>query len=264
MKLIILETVFVIILFVNPTEPAVGQECSLGDPCQRLREQCIEGSCTCKDNAVLQLDSSLAPKCLIPSSKPCETNSCSENSYCSEDGTCKCNAGYINVIGKCKKGTFQEVLEPCFVDNGEIFSCDFHKGSLCKARKCVCFDAFFLDKSSGTCKPKSKFLKAHNLTEYRVMPGNYCKNDTECIEGLSCVNFECACPGSCKYKEELSSCDCGGVRIPWEPIFLGIILGLLILEVWRRIIRRTINRHKASVKRAAFASDPVELNPLQT
>lgn len=26
------------------------------------------------------------------------------------------------------------------------------------------FSAFFLDKSSGTCKPKSKFLKAHNLT----------------------------------------------------------------------------------------------------
>ncbi|XP_037773805.1 thrombomodulin-like isoform X1 [Penaeus monodon] len=270
MQLTILKTVFVIIFFAHPTEPAIGQKCSMNDSCSRLSEECVEGTCICKENAVLMLDQySLAPKCLLSSSKPCEIDNCPENSICSEDRTCKCDYGYLIVDGKCKKGKFQEILEPCFVENREIFSCDFHKRSLCKSGKCVCFDAFFLDKASGTCKPQAEFLKANNLTEYRVMPGSYCRNNSDCIEGLSCVDFECACPGSCKYKEEKALCDCGAVRIPYDTITLGIILGLLIIEFWRQMIKRTINRHKASVMRAALAqrnttTDHMELNPLQT
>ncbi|XP_042882063.1 uncharacterized protein LOC122259385 [Penaeus japonicus] len=269
MQLVTLKIVIVILLYVNPAEPAIGQTCTSDHNCSRSTEECVQGWCSCSENAFLQLDlSTLTPECKVFSSVACKTASCPKNSMCTKDGICACMDGYFKIGAECKKGRFQEILEPCFVEDGEVFACDLSKYSMCLSGKCVCFETLFFNKSSGECEPKSEFLRANNISEYRVMPGNYCRNDSDCIEGLECTGFECSCPSYCRYKEEQSSCDCGAVGFSYEPIILGCVLGLATIGFWTWMIKRTILKHKIAAKRAALekrnVTDPVELNPLHS
>ncbi|ROT66643.1 hypothetical protein C7M84_015338 [Penaeus vannamei] len=87
-------------------------------------------------------------------------------------------------------------------------------------------------------------MKKYSLSEYRVKPGEYCRESADCIEGLECQGFQCKCPTACRYDQRKEICDCGKAAIQVGPIYLGVFLGLLVLLFWYYTIERTIKNHK--------------------
>ncbi|XP_037775473.1 LOW QUALITY PROTEIN: anti-sigma-I factor RsgI2-like [Penaeus monodon] len=96
------------------------------------------------------------------------------------------------------------------------------------------------------------------VAEYRVKPGEYCRDSTDCIQGLECEEFKCRCPINCWYDQRREVCDCGKVESEMGPVILGIFLGLFVIIFWCRRIKRTIRKHKEKMRQ--FSSLPADDN----
>ncbi|XP_063604924.1 uncharacterized protein LOC134780243 [Penaeus indicus] len=129
-------------------------------------------------------------------------------------------------------------MEPCHIQNGSIYVCDHKQHSFCGEKKCVCFDTFLPNITSGRCEPEADFLRASNLTKYIVLHGEYCKSKSHCIEGLECYKYACSCPRPCIYKKEMQVCDCGASSST-GPLIVGILGGLSIIAFWSWAIKIT-------------------------
>lgn len=234
--------------WINPAKTDIGQKCTLNSDCNNYfgEERCRDGWCNC--SSIQYSESSLAPECdplIMLTARFCSSLlNCPDHSRCEEGEGCVCDEGYIKVASACKQRVFQEVLQPCYSENGTVYICDLSQHSICSGGKCICFDTFLPNTTSGLCEPEKEFLSATNLSEYRVTPGKYCKYDSHCIEGLECRDNLCSCPSSCKYKKEKEICDCGESETPVGPICVGIFSGILIIGFWITTINRTIDSHK--------------------
>ncbi|XP_064089735.1 tyrosine-protein phosphatase non-receptor type 23-like isoform X2 [Macrobrachium nipponense] len=202
-------------------------------------------------------ESELGKRCT--SSRSCSYSFTMMEEQICKDRVCRCNPEIevrysSDLTPRCDQ-TFhpshQRVLESCYIpNNGTAMSCDINKNSICKRAKCVCFDDFFANTTSGNCEPKADYIAAHNLTEYRVRPYEYCISKSDCIDGLECHDFKCNCPEPCYYNSTAEICDCGAVELsPQEqegvvgPAIVGILLALLIAAFWHRMIKKTIKKH---------------------
>ncbi|XP_063604937.1 protein ALEX-like isoform X2 [Penaeus indicus] len=176
--------------------------------------------------------------------KYCESlpGKCPPNSKCLSDKGCQCDDGYEFVGTDCRKVLYQKVMEPCHIQNGSAYVCDLNQHSFCGEKKCVCFDAFLPNITSGRCEPEADFLLASNLTKYTVLHGEYCNSKSHCIEGLECSKYACSCPSPCIYKKEMQVCDCGASSST-GPLIVGILGGLSIIAFWSCTIRSTWRRH---------------------
>ncbi|XP_042227298.1 uncharacterized protein LOC121869786 isoform X2 [Homarus americanus] len=216
-------------------------ECDVGDDCTggggfscSFREKCVDGNCLCKE----KLDLEYNKDTLTPS--------------------CNVKFGFRNP---------QKVLAACNPksSNGVINSCDIEEYSLCENGLCICFAGYFANTTSGKCERQSSYLKAYGLTEYRVKPGEYCKDDGQCIPGLVCKSFKCSCPGSCSYNSKRESCDCGEVDTPNGPIIVGVIFGFIIIVFWIWRIKKTaetLKKKKATQFSTVLSND--DESPSQT
>lgn len=249
-----LATVILVGLCASPSDTKFGQKCSVDYDCKSgyaflTEEICTDGFCTCSSNARLHLDEySLVPECdslLHINTKYCSNGlrKCPPNSECQGREGCHCLDGYEFVGLNCLKVVYQKVLERCHVQNDQAYACDFNQHSFCGERKCVCFDNFLPNITSGQCEPEVDFVRASNLTRYIALHGEYCKSGSHCIEGLECRNYACACPSPCTYKKELQVCDCGESGSSTGPLLVGILGGLIIIGFWTWTIRATWRRH---------------------
>ncbi|XP_047476393.1 uncharacterized protein LOC125030394 isoform X2 [Penaeus chinensis] len=238
----------ILAFWANPAKTDIGQQCSSNRDCDPYisEEHCKDGWCHC--SSIQYNENSLAPECdglIMLTRRFCSSLlSCPDNSKCEEGTGCVCDEGYIKVDSACKQRVFQEVLQPCYSENGTVYICDLSQHSICSGGKCICFDTFLPNTTSGQCEPEKDFLIANKLDEYRVTPGEYCKYNTHCIEGLECQDNVCSCPSSCTYKKEKEICDCGESDNAVAPICVGVLSGILIIGFWITTINRTIDSHK--------------------
>lgn len=219
----------------------LGRLCSSDAECKSRSggEVCgEEGYCVCRDAEALRYDSLklLMPKCDAGGSfsSKCggDQQTCPKNAFCNTNNTCVCLDGHVFFMDECIPGKSSKALELCRKDDALLFFCDFHDGLVCRGGKCHCFPDFYLNYTNRKCERQSDYLEAHNMTEYRVKPGLYCRKGADCIEGLVCKDFKCACPQQCEYDEEVEVCDCGSSVSLAGPIIVGGILGLLIIGFW--------------------------------
>ncbi|XP_063604939.1 uncharacterized protein LOC134780250 isoform X2 [Penaeus indicus] len=184
--------------------------------------------------------------CVTPSVKTrfCKNSpgKCPPNSKCKDEEGCQCKDGYEFVGLNCIKAVNKKVMEPCYQRYSIAYVCDHKQHSYCGERKCVCFDAFLPNVTSGRCEPEADFLRASNLTKYIVLHGEYCYSNSNCIEGLECSKHACSCPSPCVYKKGMQVCDCGA-STSIGPILVGILGGLLIIAFWSWTITITWRRH---------------------
>ncbi|XP_066983957.1 uncharacterized protein [Macrobrachium rosenbergii] len=264
---------FTLLWITDISESALGQKCTGSGSCSYpktlLEEQvCDDGVCRCNPEIEVLYSSDLAPTCgrilqhLGLSFSDCKRGeNCSENEECVQKTVfsalgddkghiCLCKAGFLRINSACREVSHQRVLESCYIPNNgsAIKSCDINKNSICKKRKCVCFDSFFANTTSGNCEPKADYIAAHNLTEYRVKPYEYCNSNSDCIEGLECHDFKCDCPEPCYYNRTAEICDCGAVELPPRegvvgPAIVGVLLGLIVVAFWYCMIKRTIRKY---------------------
>ncbi|CAL4059410.1 unnamed protein product, partial [Meganyctiphanes norvegica] len=118
--------------------------------------------------------------------------------------------------------------------------------------KCICYPGFYGDPETKMCRLKSEYVKANNLSEYKVKPGFFCDSKDDCIEGLICKHNFCKCPDGCVYNATIESCDCGDYYDSddyWEqsyvwPSIVGSALGLMISICWCGIIIETCDSPK--------------------
>ncbi|XP_037775486.1 uncharacterized protein LOC119572444 [Penaeus monodon] len=183
---------------------------------------------------------------------------CPPNSRCSDKG-CQCDEGYAFVGTDCRKVVYQKVMEPCYLRNGSAYLCDPKEHSFCGEKKCVCFDTFLPNITSGRCDPEADFLRASNLTKYIALHGDYCKSKSHCIEGLECYKYTCSCPSPCKYKKSMEVCDCGASGVSTGPLLVGILGGLLIMAFWICKIRSTWRSH---IEKQAYQNDAPALQSI--
>ncbi|XP_047484462.1 zonadhesin-like isoform X2 [Penaeus chinensis] len=244
----------------NLTKTIIGQKCSTKYDCASrilISENCTDGFCACSRTARLRYEEySLAPECsslLDLKTRYCKRSpeKCPPNSMCSSREGCRCNDGYEFVGSNCIKAVYQKVMEPCYIRNGLAYVCDHKQHSFCGEKKCVCFDAFLPNITSGRCEPEADFLRASNLEKYIVLHGEYCKSKSHCIEGLECSKYACSCPSPCIYKKGMEVCDCGASGST-GPLIVGILGGLLIIAFWSWTIRNTWRRH---TKKQAYQDD---------
>ncbi|XP_042882073.1 sine oculis-binding protein homolog [Penaeus japonicus] len=254
-----LATIIIIGLCATPSETAIGKKCNTDYECDKsyigsLRNEfCRNGFCTCSKNSRLELNKySLNHGCnnlfhvntLLCSSRILrKPGNCPANMKCNITG-CFCDDGLLLVDSTCKKVIYQKVLEPCKIKDDEAYACDLNQHSFCGAKKCVCFDTFLPNKTSGECEPEEHFLRATNSRKYQVLPGEYCKTSSHCIEGLECRDYACTCPSSCIYKKEMQVCDCGKTETSIAPILVGVGGGLVIVVFWYLHIKKTYKRFK--------------------
>ncbi|KAK7082101.1 hypothetical protein SK128_020124 [Halocaridina rubra] len=261
----------------------IGKSCSRNSSCSSYLDnslKCMDGICKCPPTIELKHSSyDLSPICdetfsaLTGMFSNCKKkpSRCTENEECidfkspyhflKDHGRCSCKEGHIRVGSDCLKVNHQKVLEPCYViKDGPLRSCDLSAKSYCKQRKCICFETFFANTTSGSCEPMSQYIIKYNLTSYQVKPGEYCTENHHCISGLTCKDFKCNCPEECPYKEEEEICDCGLEPISEQgtdadifgPVFVGIFLGILIIVFWCRRIRKTIEKRKKKLTGPRF------------
>lgn len=274
----------VIMTFVIISECDVGDACSSKISCglYYFYHKCEDGHCICKRPDYLRYDKkTVTEECTfspISFGTTCSNYSCPSNSSCADDFTCQCHEGYVMIGDECVKANHQKVLQSCYRErNGDAFICDIRNYSICKSGKCVCFDKYFHNITSGNCEHQSSYMKLHNLAEYQVKPGVYCKKESHCISGLKCVNFKCSCPSDCSYDSAKEVCDCGEVPpedTPVGPIALGVVLGIFIIIFWYSRIIKTISRlqDKKAEHTSSFSTVPHEtsghdsyaLNPIQS
>ncbi|XP_063598913.1 uncharacterized protein LOC134775351 isoform X2 [Penaeus indicus] len=153
--------------------------------------------------------------------------------------------------------TLQRLLQPCKINlyrTGTAL-CDIRKHSTCIRNTCVCTKGYVANEH-GQCELKDSYLVRMEMSEYRVKPGEYCRDSTNCIEGLVCEGFKCKCPTACTYDQRKEFCDCGDVEEQVGPIMIGVLLGLNIIFFWGYTIKRTIRKHKEMMKQ--FSSLPAD------
>ncbi|XP_047478691.1 uncharacterized protein LOC125031787 [Penaeus chinensis] len=265
-----LKCLTIVILFglcVTPSDAKFGQKCLTKYDCSSFTfnsEDCTDGFCNCSSLSRLRFEEySLSPDCssiLYLKTRYCEGLSvkCPPNSKCLDNEGCRCDDGYEFVGTDCLKVLYQKVMEPCHIKNGSAYVCDFNQHSFCGEKKCVCFDSFLPNITSGQCEPEADFLRASNLTKYTALHGEYCKSKSQCIEGLECFQYKCSCPSPCNYKKEMQVCDCGASESSTGPLLVGLLGGLLIIAFWSWKIRNTWRRH---TQKQAYQDD--ETAPVQ-
>ncbi|XP_068249955.1 uncharacterized protein [Palaemon carinicauda] len=206
--------------------------------------------------------------------KTCKNTTCGENEYCKEIPStfsfrkenqivCMCNPGFLRINSDCREASHQKVLESCYIpENGTVKSCDVDESSVCNNGKCVCFESHFANVTSKKCEPKADYMKAHNLTEYRVRPGEYCLKESDCISGLECSNYQCDCPWPCSYNKTAEICDCGVIEKRQVeitgPAIVGVLLGLCICAFWFCMIKITITKYAKKKNVSLIEVTPAE------
>ncbi|XP_064089688.1 uncharacterized protein LOC135203715 isoform X2 [Macrobrachium nipponense] len=190
----------------------------------------------------------------------CTPTSCRNNASCVlrqnalsklNSSVCACNNGFASVTRSCTPVSYQRVLQPCYTpSSGPVLLCDAKEYSLCKDSKCICFDKYFANITSGNCEPMESYTKEFNISEYFARPGEYCKTGNHCLAGLDCKDFTCKCPSPCTYDSEEEVCDCGVIERPdiIGPIITGVILGLLIVACWTYKIYSTVDFYREARK----------------
>lgn len=247
------EIVFLIsvILCVDVTNGELGAACYSLTDCTTDAD-CIHGICNCTE--IWYIGNSLTPICRSwQYEKLCtKDEECWENAKCISV-KCECNEGFYRINSSCRKVKLQGVMKQCKINlNGaDTEMCDINKHSICIENTCVCTKGYIPNKY-GQCESKESYLTRTRMTEYRVTPGEYCREDTDCIEGLECKSFECTCPSGCKHVARNMACDCGDVETEVAPIIVGVLLGVINISFWFWAIRRTIVKHKEKMKRLSY------------
>ncbi|XP_068250014.1 uncharacterized protein [Palaemon carinicauda] len=222
------------VLFGLSSGNKVGNKCTYKSQCTKDsygidETECIDGFCQCKDPELIKYNSKLEPSC----------------------------GGIFSL-------SYVKVLERCHVTSeGEALSCNYNEHSLCGSGRCICFESFYPNTTSGKCEPMAEYMKLNNLTEYRARPEEYCREDSQCISGLKCQDYKCRCPTPCSYKKEEEICDCGPIEWPSAvaPIIFGIILGLGIMGFWVFMIKRTIKKHVEKKESAFVNLQEIRMSP---
>ncbi|XP_069980388.1 uncharacterized protein [Penaeus vannamei] len=196
-----------VILCADVTNGELGAACDTFSNCT-LGPDCIEGTCSCTEGTcsctkMWYMGSSLKPTCRSwQYEKLCiNDGECWENAKCISL-VCECNEGFYRINYSCRKVKLQSLMEVCKMNlhgPDDTALCDINKHSVCVANKCVCAKGYLPNKY-GECELKKSYLLRMQMTEYRVPPGEYCREDTDCIEGLKCKRLECTCP---RHKEKM-------------------------------------------------------------
>nr|XP_027226574.1 uncharacterized protein LOC113818572 isoform X1 [Penaeus vannamei] len=232
------------------TNGEISGKCTYSFDCPG-QEFCEDNHCKCENIVYSKL---LYPVC----SRWLSHKSCLQDAYCWENSKCinnqcVCDEGYYKIGVSCHKVQLQRVMGSCKMTDEAVLLCDISKHSVCVNNICVCTRGY-IPSSNGSCEPKESYMKKHRLSEYRVKPGEYCRDHGNCILGLECRELECSCPVACQYNQSKEFCDCGESESTNAPIYLGIFLGLLIILFWYYIIKRTIRKHKKMLSQ--FSSLP--------
>ncbi|XP_066983995.1 uncharacterized protein [Macrobrachium rosenbergii] len=247
-----------------------GKKCSYQYQCSNEYEiekmECRDGLCQCKKDGEIRYSHNLQPSCggLFDVydwiRRDCSDDECPENAECGSIKRlyrimCECKEGFISIKRKCKKASFVNVLEKCYVKGEEAFTCNITEHSVCSDGRCICFENYHPNTTSGKCEPLANYLQSQNLTVYQGRPEEYCRDDSYCITGLVCRSHKCQCPWPCTYKKEEEICDCGAIERPSlvGPITVGIILGIIIMAFWVAMVNKTIKKH-AKKKAASFTN----------
>nr|XP_027226554.1 uncharacterized protein LOC113818560 [Penaeus vannamei] len=219
------------------TNGEIGGKCTYSSGCP-VPEVCTDNHCACSD---IKYSESLYPQCDWVSF--CLHNTtCWENAQC-VDFACVCLKHYYKIESSCRRVSFVRVMSTCRANEHVVYLCDIRKHSVCINNTCVCAKGY-IPTSEGSCEAQEVYMKKYSLSEYRVKPGEYCRESADCIEGLECQGFQCKCPTACRYDQRKEICDCGKAAIQVGPIYLGVFLGLLVLLFWYYTIERTIKNHK--------------------
>ncbi|XP_063614082.1 uncharacterized protein LOC134787264 isoform X2 [Penaeus indicus] len=188
-----------VILCADVTNGELGAVCNKVTDCS-MGGYCMQGTCNCSE--IWYAGNSLTPVCRSWEYE----RLCSRDDECGEDAKCKnvkceCNRGFYRINASCRKVTLQRLLQPCKINlyrTGTAL-CDIRKHSTCIRNTCVCTKGYVANEH-GQCELKDSYLVRMEMSEYRVTTGEYCRDDTDCIEGLECKGFECRCP---RHKEKI-------------------------------------------------------------
>ncbi|XP_063614081.1 uncharacterized protein LOC134787264 isoform X1 [Penaeus indicus] len=240
-----------VILCADVTNGELGAVCNKVTDCS-MGGYCMQGTCNCSE--IWYAGNSLTPVCRSWEYE----RLCSRDDECGEDAKCKnvkceCNRGFYRINASCRKVTLQRLLQPCKINlyrTGTAL-CDIRKHSTCIRNTCVCTKGYVANEH-GQCELKDSYLVRMEMSEYRVTTGEYCRDDTDCIEGLECKGFECRCPSGCMYIARRNACDCGEVDTHIAPIVLGVFLGMVNIAFWYWAIYRTIVKHKEKIIRLSY------------
>ncbi|XP_042878058.1 uncharacterized protein LOC122257069 isoform X2 [Penaeus japonicus] len=236
------------------TNGEYGAKCIKSSDCH-YDEVCKNDHCNCSN---IIYSEKLVPECKIWKSYDLCMNDeqCWANSKC-VGVRCKCKEGYYRIESSCRKVRLQGLMQSCRIQGSTTWLCDVNKHTVCINAVCICTGGY-VPNLNGTCESKGSYIRRHGLLEYRVKPGEYCRASTDCIDGLLCEDLKCRCPSFCYYDRRKEICDCGGVEKESGPIFLGIILGLIIISFWYCTIKKTIKKHKKKMNQ--FSTIPVVNN----
>lgn len=241
------------ILDVDVTKGEVGAVCNKSTDCG-VGVDCIQGTCNCSE--IWYAGNSLTPVCRswLYERLCTKDNECGEDAKCTSV-KCECNAGFYRINASCRRVRLQRLMEPCKINLRGVGTalCDIKKHSLCIENTCVCARGYIANEH-GQCELKDSYLLRMEMSEYRVRPGEYCRENTDCIEGLECKGFECKCPSGCFYIASKMACDCGEVDSQVAPIVTGILLGMINIFFWLWAIKRTIVKHKEKIKRLSYST----------
>ncbi|XP_047478420.1 uncharacterized protein LOC125031580 [Penaeus chinensis] len=237
-------------VYISITNGEIATKCKYSTDC-RVEEICINDHCQCPHIEYSKRHYSMC-------SPVNEYDICRFITYCGRNSKCinhrcVCDEGYYWVTSACRKVQVQPVMGPCRETSLALWStqaiwlCDDRKHSVCINKICVCVKGY-VPNSDGLCKPQESYMKNYSLSEYRVKPGEYCRDSANCIEGLECEEFKCRCPTDCSYDQRKEACDCGKVDLEMGPVLLGGFLGLLVILFWCRRIKRTIRKHKEMMR----------------
>ncbi|CAG7723827.1 unnamed protein product, partial [Allacma fusca] len=153
--------------------------------------ECVQGRCNCNFASEFSLDSR---HCSGLAGKPCILSTCTTNSECTEEDTCKCKAGYFRVDARSTCEKQRERLLPCEYDE----QCEHIRPSFqltCVNKVCQCnpetslfgaIQAFSSDKKSGESLSQCLGKEGLPCIQGHCTEGVICSYENDNITGL-CV-----------------------------------------------------------------------------
>ncbi|CAL4084189.1 unnamed protein product, partial [Meganyctiphanes norvegica] len=233
----------------------------VGNTCRRAKQARFSDDCSYPD-------SGLVPVCNYKRNMHCDKSmkcACFTNLfYDSEGNTCLTAKAYSEVY---PNETLVGLNEFCGSKENLPKVCDENENMSCENSTCKCKREFYPVESNRTCESKQSFAEANNLTSYKVMPGDYCYNDDDCITGLDCFKNVCACPYPCTYDNKTITCDCGEVSAvegAAPAILVGVLGGFVIIIFWFRMIKKTIGKKNKKSEFSSFHEDGTSDPPTYT
>ncbi|CAL4166410.1 unnamed protein product [Meganyctiphanes norvegica] len=171
--------------------------------CNETNMECIAatGRCGCQIHTQVHWGLDLKVECHEKWADRCHwRRDCGgfPNRICNKDNICECSPDFIYIGSsqcyKTDKPNGASFLKDCdhrsrnVLDKDKIVRiCHPEDNVFCSTSgKCICFPGFYGDPKTKLCLPKSEYIQANKLKQYKVKPRMFCHSDRDCIEGIEC------------------------------------------------------------------------------